>query len=219
VKRINAHNNFIFFTAAVVFLLVAAAFVSSTPEGKNHRLLQAFMMLTQLAAYFSLDLSRQWRRFVSIMILLMLIVNGLREFSALPAASLTGLVVILVFYCGMTYVAARQVLFTDGIEFNHIIGAVAVYLLLGLIWALLYLLSLEIWPLGIHGIEYKNWNDNLGVMTYFSYVTMTTMGYGDITPAVPFTRTLAFLQAITGSFYMAIVVASMVGAFSRARNK
>jgi voltage-gated potassium channel len=219
VKKIDSHNNFIFFTGAVIFLLVAAAFVSSSPEGENHRLLQAVMLLTQLVAYFSLNLSNQWRLFVAVMVVLMLVVNGLREFTEWPAAPLVELFVVLVFYCGMAYVAGRQVLYTSGIEFNHIVGTVAVFLLLGLIWALLYLITLEFWPMAFHGIEYKNWNDNLGAATYFSFITMTSTGYGDITPVLPVTRTLAYLQAITGTFYMAVVVASMVGAFSRALNR
>lgn len=218
-KKIDSHNNFIFFTCAVIFLLVAAAFVSSTPAGENHRLLQAVMVLTQLAAYFSLDLSRQWRRFVGVMLILMLMVNGLREFTTWTAAPLAGLVVILIFYCGMAWVAGRQVLFTNGIELNHVVGSVAAFLLLGLIWALLYLITLEFWPMGIRGIEYKNWNDNLGAAIYFSFITMTSTGYGDITPLLPVTRTLAYLQAITGTFYMAVVVASMVGAFGWSQRK
>ena len=89
------------------------------------------------------------------------------------------------------------------------------YLLLGLIWAVLYLITLEMWPTGINGIEYQNWHDNFGVAVYFSFVTMTSLGYGDISPAIPFTRTLAYLQAIRGTFYMAIVVASLVGTLKK----
>ena len=89
------------------------------------------------------------------------------------------------------------------------------YLLLALIWTVLYLIALEFWPTAINGIQYRDWRDNFGEVAYYSYITMTTVGYGEITPAIPVTRTLAYLQAITGTFYMAIVVASMVGGFSR----
>ncbi|NQX89374.1 MAG: two pore domain potassium channel family protein, partial [Halioglobus sp.] len=44
---------------------------------------------------------------------------------------------------------------------------------------------------------------------------MTTLGYGDITPIASMLRTLAYLQAVAGTFYIAVVVASLVGAFSR----
>jgi hypothetical protein len=148
-------------------------------------------------------------------LVLMLIGTGLREFTDWSLAPLAGLIGSLIFFCGMAYVAGKQVFSSGGIELNQIIGTIALYLLLGIIWALLYLLALEFWPNGINGIEHKEWNDNFGVTAYYSYVTMTSLGYGDITPAVPVTRTLAYLQAITGIFYMAVVVAGMMGAFRR----
>ncbi len=218
-KKIHSENNFIFFTVALVCVLLVSAVVSSTPTGENYRLIQAVMMLTQVVAYFSLNLSKDWRRFVGLMLALMLVANVVRELAKWPALPMVGLPLMLIFYCGMAYAAARQVLFSGNIDHNTIVGTVSIFLLLGLIWALMYLISLEYWPDGINGIEYQNWHDNLGAAIYFSFITMTSTGYGDITPALPITRTLAYLQAITGTFYMAVVVASLVGAFSRAQSK
>ena len=197
-SRIDSHNNFYYFTASLVVLLLASAFVSSTPKGEDHLLLQILMFGTELVAYFSLDLSKRWRIFVGLSLVLLAASTVLREFIDWSSEPLIGLVVSLIFYSGMAYAAARQVLFSGEIELNNVVGTIAVYLLLGLIWTLLYLISLEFWPTGINGIEYQDWHDNFGVTTYFSYVTLSTLGYGDISPAIPFTRTLAFLQAITG---------------------
>nr|WP_269764034.1 potassium channel family protein [Shewanella benthica] len=47
-------------------------------------------------------------------------------------------------------------------------------------------------------------------MAYFSFVTLTTLGYGDISPISPFSQVLVYMEAIAGVFYMAIVVASLV---------
>jgi voltage-gated potassium channel len=219
VKRFHSENNFIYFTATLVCVLLASAVVDSTPEGERHRLIQGVLLLAQLVAYFSLNLSRQWRGFVGLILALMLVSNGLREFTDWSATPLLGQVISLIFFCGMAYAAAKQVLFSGSINHNTIVGTVSVFLLLGLIWALMYLITLEYWPVGINGIPYRNWNDNLGAAIYFSFITMTSTGYGDITPALPVTRTLAYLQAITGTFYIAVVVASLVGAFSRSQTK
>ncbi|MCB1842945.1 MAG: two pore domain potassium channel family protein [Halioglobus sp.] len=213
--RIHSHNNFFVFTAALIVLLLCSAVVSSLPEGSHHRLLQAVLILSQLVAYFSLNLSRQWRRFVLIMLLGMLLANGLREFSDGAMASLSSLFVYMLFLLGMIWAGARQALLATGIEANTIAGAVAVYLLLGLLWTTLYLLTLEVWPQAFHGIDYRNWNDNFGQLAYFSFITMTTVGYGDISPGIPITRVLAYLQAIVGTFYMAVVVAGLIGALGR----
>jgi voltage-gated potassium channel len=212
VEGVNVHNNFFYFTLALIVLLVASAGLRSIPESDGHRLLQGVMLATELVAYFSLNLGKRWRRFILVMIVLMVIVNLLRELTSWTMAPLASLTAILIFYCGMAYAAARQVLFSGLIEANTIIGAVAIYLLLGLIWSVLYLVTLEFWHGAFNGIEYRHWAENFSLTTYFSYVTMTTLGYGDISPAVPVSRVLVFLQAIFGTFYMAVVVASMIGA-------
>lgn len=47
-------------------------------------------------------------------------------------------------------------------------------------------------------------------MQYFSFVTLSTLGYGDILPMTPLTRILACLEAICGQFYLAVLVAGLV---------
>lgn len=216
-QKIDSHNNFFVFTASLVFLLLVSGYVGSTADGEHHLVLQAVVFMTELIAYFSLSLSKRWRMFVLLILVMNASVTLLREFTGFESNARIGLTISVAFYMGMTYVAARQVLFSGNIEFNTIVGALGVYLLMGIVWTGFYLLALEFWPEGIHGIEYRDWHDNFGATAYFSYVTMTTLGYGDITPVVPFTRTLAYLQAVAGTFYMAIVVASLVGAFMNRR--
>lgn len=215
-QTIHSHNNFIIFTVSLIFLLLVSAIVSSTADGEYHMLLQAVVFATELVAYLSLSLSRKWRVFIVFILILNATVTMLREFGDWDVAPRIGLAISIAFYSGMAYVAARQVLFTGSngkIEFNTIVGTLAVYLLLGIVWTCLYLFTLEFWPEGIKGIEYRDWHDNFNAAAYYSFVTMTSLGYGDITPTVPVTRTLAYLQAITGTFYMAVVVASLVATY------
>jgi hypothetical protein len=89
------------------------------------------------------------------------------------------------------------------------------YLFLGLAWAVLYVLieefrpgSFEISPKLVTGGEVVRPLPN--VLTYFSFVTLTTVGYGDISPVSPATRTLAWMEAVTGQFYLAVIVAGLV---------
>jgi len=48
---------------------------------------------------------------------------------------------------------------------------------------------------------------------YFGFVTLTTLGYGDVTPVSPMARSMAVLIAITGQLYMTILIAMLVGKF------
>jgi hypothetical protein len=49
---------------------------------------------------------------------------------------------------------------------------------------------------------------------YYTYITLASVGYGDITPLMPVSRSLATLMAVSGQFYMAVIVALLVGKFS-----
>jgi hypothetical protein len=101
-----------------------------------------------------------------------------------------------------------------------IFGAVCGYLLLGIIWGLAYS-SLEAARPGSFQIAATPAtgdgapSDGVpamchGVLTYYSLVTLTTVGYGDVTPTTPAARTLSWLEAVTGQFYLAVLVAGLV---------
>ena len=107
----------------------------------------------------------------------------------------------------------QQVLFGTEISVDRLVGAICVYLLLGVIWAMLYSLTDLLRPDSFAGFLPGNdlgWDSE---WFYFSFVTMTTLGYGDILPISATARGLAYLQAVIGQFYIAILVAGLVGAY------
>ncbi|MBT8126524.1 MAG: potassium channel family protein, partial [Gammaproteobacteria bacterium] len=121
------------------------------------------------------------------------------------------LLILISFYSYATWLAGRQVLFTGPIDTNKVVGAICIYLLMGLIWALSYLLIAQAIPGAFNGLEQSPWYENFADVSYYSYVTLTTLGYGDISPVAPVARFLVYMEAIVGVFYMAILVASLIG--------
>lgn len=90
-------------------------------------------------------------------------------------------------------------------------GAIAVYLMIGLTWSLAYVLlehlhpgSFRLTAAGMQGVDGKD-------LLYFSYVTLATLGYGDVVPATDGARSLAVLEGLCGTVYMAILVARLIG--------
>jgi voltage-gated potassium channel len=213
VKAINEKNNFFYFSLSLIALLLASAITEYIPSGLVHALLKLFILGTLVVAYISLNFGARWRQFVTILIVLLIVINTLGEVTGNHIAGIFHLLVTLAFFIGAAYMAGKQVLFSGTINGNTIAGSVAIYLLMGLIWATLYLLLLEFIPAPFTGLEVMdNWADNFGNAVYYSYITLTTVGYGDISPTSPLSHTVVYLEAISGSFYMAIVVASLVGA-------
>ena len=107
----------------------------------------------------------------------------------------------------------RQVVFGTELNTNRLVGVVCVYLLLGVIWALAYSLVELAAPASFKGIELADGNGWDSNWIYFSFVTLTTLGYGDITPVSATARSLAYMQAIAGQFYIAMLVAGLVSAY------
>lgn len=119
-------------------------------------------------------------------------------------------------FCFLALVAVSLILDiarSRRVNMDVVFGACCVYLLIGLIWASLYQVteaaapgSFDFGPLagGADGAEE-------GRLAYFSFITMTTVGYGDVTPLAPVARTLAAMQGLVGQLYLAIVIARLVG--------
>lgn len=114
---------------------------------------------------------------------------------------------------GMTLsvVVARAVFAPGQVTFHRIIGAVLLYLNIGLIFVALFCFVALLEPHAFTGLGPLQ--DNLGVagnLIYFSFVTLTSVGYGDIAPLHPFARGLANVEAIVGQLYPATLLARLV---------
>ena len=93
------------------------------------------------------------------------------------------------------------------------IGALCLYLLLGVLWTILFAFVELARPAAFHYAKDVP-GDALENFMYYSFVTLTTLGYGDLTPVHPVARTLAYLEAVVGQLYIAVLVASLVGRYA-----
>ncbi len=113
----------------------------------------------------------------------------------------------------------REVFLSGAVDFNKIVGSVCIYLLLVVAWAIVYDFLELVSPGSFSGLAATTELSRFDEFTYFSLVTITTLGYGDITPNNLVAGVTAGLQATTGVFYTAILVASLVGDFMARRGQ
>jgi voltage-gated potassium channel Kch len=129
-------------------------------------------------------------------------ITGCWQFSALAYFSL-----LIVFIL-------RQVYREGPVTGHRVRGAIAVYLLIGITWSLIYQLIVLVIPdafsfppsVALHPEE----RESRAVLTYFSFVTMTTLGYGDIVPVHPVPRMFVIFEALIGQLYPATLLARLV---------
>jgi hypothetical protein len=130
------------------------------------------------------------------------------------ALSLASSVLALLFYAFTTVVIFRFILRAKDVTGDVLFGAICIYMLIGGMWFLIYTMIEALQPgsfmysaLGPgHAVE---WTEFL----YYSYATLTTLGYGDIVPVSLPAKHFAATQAIVGVMYLAIIISRLIGLF------
>ncbi|MCB1077623.1 MAG: two pore domain potassium channel family protein [Verrucomicrobiae bacterium] len=113
----------------------------------------------------------------------------------------------------------RFSLFDQGANrLDRVVAGICGYLILALFWGNLYSIQVTLYPesildRGVSGLERAE-----GGLIYFSLITLSTVGFGDITPVSPGARLLTGLQAIAGTLYLAVLISTLVGSKSREGN-
>ena len=113
-------------------------------------------------------------------------------------------------------VVARGVARQNEVNVASVCGAVAIYLLVGMMFVFVYA---GVQVIGGHDFFAQGVAGTRSLFLYFSYVTMLTLGYGDYTPATQVGKTFAVVEALLGQLYLVTVVAVLVGSFGRRRDK
>ena len=110
----------------------------------------------------------------------------------------------------LIWVVARAVFGPGRITYHRVIGAILLYLTIGIVFVALFTLVGALAPGSFTGISVHDRVSLPPDLVYFSFTTLTTVGYGDIVPIHPFARSLSNLEAILGQLYPATLLARMV---------
>jgi voltage-gated potassium channel Kch len=130
-----------------------------------------------------------------------------------------GLGLEILFLSITTFTVISHVLSYKKITEDKIYGAICAYLLIGIIWAMIYTTIEIAFPNSFHfayGIStssesYSTHRFYFSQFIYYSYVTLSTLGYGDIVPITQEARVLSSLEAVIGQLYVAVLIARLVG--------
>jgi Ion channel len=110
----------------------------------------------------------------------------------------------------LTIVVARAVFAPGRVTFHRIIGAILLYLNIGLTFVALFAFVVLLILQAFSGITLQNNFSVASHLIYFSFVTLTSVGYGDVVPLHPYARSLANIEAIIGQLYPATLLARLV---------
>jgi voltage-gated potassium channel len=106
----------------------------------------------------------------------------------------------------------KEIIRAKKIDFHIISSAISIYILIGIFWYLLFMFLLMVDP---DSFYFRNLNkENLSVdMIYFSFTTLTTLGYGDITPVSYTAKMWSITEAMIGVMFLAVMISRVVSLF------
>jgi hypothetical protein len=203
---------------ALAVLLICAPFVEELEGG--HLILSVLFSLVLIAAVVAVA-DRERTLAIALVLAVPAItarwINHFRPDLVHPSVFLICALVLLAFVIGhlLSFILRAPVVTVD-----VLCASIAAYLMLGLTWTVAYWLVDQVTPGGAFSFNTDRGEHSMNGFTgfYFSFITLSTVGYGDITPVSQAARWLAALEAMTGLLYVAVLIARLVSLYSRAKS-
>ncbi len=201
---------FRFLFVALLLVILASPFLD---DSFLHRAYFVVLFAMVMLAAILIASDRHWHKLVALAIGAVWLVVSLIGLSwQTGAVTIFANLLVCLFSAFVLYLVMSNVVSAKEVDLNILLGAASVYLLIAIAWTASYIVIFELDPEAfklIHGEARPYFHQFL----YFSLTTLTTVGYGDITPVSPFAQIWATMEAVFGTLYMALLVARLVGLY------
>lgn len=171
----------------ILSLIIIASIGSVYKQTKIH----GYIWVLGLAALFS-----QWAEHLMLNSTVLLLISN---------------ILTAVFLGFTSVVIVIHIVTTQSVTQDMLAGAVSAYLLIGMTFSVLYTCVEAVQPNSFNVPQIDYLTREVPSFFYYSFVTLTTLGFGDIAPRTEVARALSIIEAILGQMYLAILIASMVG--------
>lgn len=194
---------------SLLLLLLAAPFLLAD---RHDGYLNSLFFIVMLSGVFIAS-GRRHHRFIGFGLGLLWLILSISQFAFPgPELSLVTTALFIIFNVYVVVIVLTTVVGAAKVDGSILLGAASVYLMIGIIWAATFMMIYEIDPAAFSFIEDDHEVD-FHQFLYFSLTTLTTTGYGDITPVKPFAQIWATLEAVVAMLYMALLVARLVSIY------
>ncbi len=200
------HHRFAILLCALLGLIMIAPLFGPGPMAA----IDVAVLFSVVVLCFALTSTRKALTFAVVLVWLALTLGQIYSHGLI---ALVGMDIALLTVCLLAIESTvRRALQPGAVGTEELCAAISAYVLMGIAWAAAYSVLQTVDPAALNipiGQSTKHWN----ALVYFSFATLTTLGYGDLTPTSDFARSLTSVQAITGTIYLAILIAHLVGNF------
>jgi len=207
--RYSFHNLLVW----LLIYIILSPFLAKVPGAKI-----IFSLFMSLVLFFAVCAIERYEKLFKLAVFLLGISLALLWLDVLNIWNLPPLIdtVVMLVYIGiLIYSFSKHVFRARVVDTKLICAALCLYLFVGTFWGYLYEILYHMAPNSFSGNLFSANATTIVSLRqqfqYFSFVTLTTLGYGDIIPNNPSTASLCASEAITGQFFMAVLVARLVG--------
>jgi len=205
-------GNFIYMLIGLLLLVLIGPGLSQLYPDSSNIIINLAFLSVMVVGVWSLNINKNWFMAGISLMIIGLVLSTINIFIESKTLVIVDLFNTLLFCILSMIIAMRHILFGGSITVNKLVGSICIYMLLGIVWALLYEFLSIIDPGAFKGLSLNSDSRDSWNYIYYSFVTLTTLGYGDISPVNHYARALAYIEAICGQIYIAVLVASLVSA-------
>lgn len=206
-------NNYGYLLAALLVLLVGTPILEDLMRWNGATIRSSAYIFVLALGVWSLRGSRRWFAVATMLAMAGVVINVIDLSTGHRLAMFTALLLFFLFLALCVMIVMRDILRGTDMNLNRIAGAICVYLLFGTLWSVAYTTVFALDSQAFAGLSDSASAPRLLEFQYFSFVTLSTLGYGDLLPVSETARALVLAETITGQLYLAILVAALVGAY------
>lgn len=205
----NRFRNLLFFLLLYIF---GSPFLA--PYASFSVFAHASLSVVLFVAVYTVQKHQQQRSFAMILLLPLLILYWFGIYDIIHFSRIGAYLLFAAYFGLLVYSYVFQLICSRKVTKNVLYATFCLYLIIGLFWGSLYALLQELRPGSYSGVLLENASGHaVHIFNYFSMVTLTTLGYGDITPQTAGAASLCQMEAIVGQFFTAVLVAWLVGMY------
>ena len=193
-------DNFKYLTIALTLLLFCTALCHQFFDARLQHIMQSCTMFTLFVSVWGVDSTNLFLKQKLFFPLIIIACAWLTLIIDNTLGDNMTLLLMLVFFSTTAVKTAKQVLFSGVVDVNKILGAICLYFILGIVWAIIYcLIQINMMPAFNNVPEISRWHALFPEFIYFSFVTLITLGFG-ISPSIPLSRVFVYFEAVAGQF-------------------
>jgi len=199
---------FLILLILILSLLVLTPFLDGIIEARI--LMDVFLTAIFIFIINSIRLKRSQTIIASVLVLPLIVATWSTYFVEINPLSLLTKIFGALFFSYAAINILRIIVKSEKVTRETIFAEIVAYLLIALMWAFLYMTLERVSPGSFSFPDKGSWGETMR-FEYLSFVTITTLGYGDITPVTDKATALALIEAVVGQIYLVVLVAWLVG--------